>query len=887
MIVRPPSASPPQFARRLVGRLISDDRWRDVALGDLDEEFRDVAERRPAWMARLWYWAQAGSFATHGAGQSVRSFLAPAGDGSIGSILRDVRVGVRSLAHQPLMTAVVLITLAVGLGANAATFGLVDRLLLRPFPFSNVDRLVVLSERAPTSIGDHETVAPANFLEWRQQVSTLGRVTSTVWWDVNLAGGDRPERVQGHLVSANFFETLGVAPILGRTLQASDEVWGQHHQVVISEALWQRRFSGTQDVIGRTIRVDGETRTIVGVAPRAFAFPFGTDVWGPLAFTPEQATNRRAHYLTVFGELQPGADIERARAELATIYARQKEAHPEPLCTRELTVLPFTTAMVDIGLVPILGLWQSAAGFLLLIGCFNVAGLLIARGADRQGELGIRLALGASRGQIVRQLFAESMVLAAAAVPLALVAGWLALRAIRDAMPAKIIPFVSGWTELGIDARLALVMIAATALTCLVFGLWPAISVSGVTPTAPLREGGRTTTVGAGRSRLRRGLVVAEIALALPLLVASGLAALASHRLANGPQGYEPNGVFQMRMILPAATYKDADAWRQFTRRLIQSAEAATGVESVGITSVIPAGVSNQTRRISVDGVPDDPDRPIEVNFRSISSGYLQTMGIPIHAGRSFTAADLDGSQRVAVISESLAQRYFPERSALGQRIRVGTGEAGWTTVVGISRDTVDDWFISRRVPTMYVPFEQVPGATVNLVARTARDPVELAAGLRHALASVDVTQPAFGEMPLQHSLYERTASLRLVAGFMGAIGAFALLLAGVGVYALMAHYVGQRRHELGVRMALGASTGDVLKLAVGHGMKLAAIGIVLGLAGAAALSRLIENAMLGVIALEYPVFVAVTGLLLIVSFMASLVPAARASHLDPAVLRR
>jgi len=887
MTQRPPVSSPPQLARRIIGRLISDDRWRDVALGDLDEEFRDVAARRPAWRAGLWYWAQAGSFATHGVRQSLSSFLAPAGDGPIGSVWRDIRLSARSLARQPLVTTVVLITLALGLGANAATFGLVDRLLLRPFPFSNVDRLVVLSERAPNSIGDQGTVAPANFLEWRQQVSTLGRVTSTLWWDVNLAGGDRPERVQGHLVSSNFFETLGVAPILGRTLQASDEVWGQHHQVVISEALWQRRFGGSPDVIGRTIRVDGETRTIIGVAPRAFAFPFGTDVWGPLAFTPEQAANRGAHYLTVFGELEPGADIERARAELSTIYARQKEAHPEPMRTRELIVLPFTTAMVDIGLVPILGLWQSAALFLLLIGCFNIAGLLVARGSDRQGELGIRLALGASRGQIVRQLLVESAVLAAAAVPLALATGWLALRVLRDSMPAKIIPFVSGWTELGIDLRVALVMIAATGITCLVFGLWPAISVSGVTPTAPLREGGRTMTASAGRSRLRRGLVVAEIALALPLLVASGLAALAAHRLANGPQGYEPSGVFQMRMILPAATYKDADARRQFGRRLIVRAESVTGVEGVGITSVIPAGVSNQTRRISIDGVPENPDAPVEVNYRAISSGYLQTMGIPIHSGRSFAAADRDGSQRVAIISQSLAEKYFATGAALGRRIRVGEGEDAWTTVIGVSRDTVDDWFISRRVPTMYVPFDQAPTNTVNLVARTDRNPVELAAGLRHALASVDVAQPAFAEMPLRDSLHERTASLRLVAGFMGAVGALALLLAGVGVYALMAHYVGQRRHELGVRMALGASTGDVLKLAVGHGMKLAAIGIVLGLGGAAALSRLIENAMLGVIALEYPLFVAVTGLLLIVAFAASLVPAARASRLDPTVLRR
>jgi putative ABC transport system permease protein len=324
-----PLPSPPRLARRLVSRAIGDDRWRDVALGDLDEEFHDMAARCPVWMARMWYWTQAGSFAVHRAGQAVRSFTAPTGDGSMGSLLRDIRVGIRSVVHQPLMTTVVLVTLALGLGANAATFGLVDRLLLRPFSFSNVDRLIVISEHGPNTIQDQWTVAPPNLREWREQVSTVRGLTSAAWWDVNLAGGDRPERVQGLLVSTNFFETLGVAPSLGRTLQASDEIWGQHHQVVISDSLWQRRFGGSTDIVGRPIRVDGETRTIVGVAPRGFSFPFGTDVWGPLASTPQDAVDRRPHYLTVLGELAPDAGIDQARAELTTIYARQKAAHPE------------------------------------------------------------------------------------------------------------------------------------------------------------------------------------------------------------------------------------------------------------------------------------------------------------------------------------------------------------------------------------------------------------------------------------------------------------------------------------------------------------------------------------------------------------------------------
>ena len=879
-------APPPRFARRLAGRLIRDDRWREVALGDLDEEFGEVAATRPLPAARIWYWAQVGSLAFDRLRQIVESFTAPTGDGSMGSLLGDVRVALRSLAHQPLITAVIIVTLALGLGANAATFGLVDRLIVRPFPFSNVDRLVVLSERGPNSIGDQETVAPATFLEWRTQVSTVRRLSASVWWDVNLAGGDRPERVQGHLVSANFFEILRVVPTLGRTLQASDEAWGQHHQVVISEALWQRRFGGSPDVVGRTIRVDGETRTVVGVAPHGFHFPYGTDVWGPLAFTPEQAANRDAHYLTVMGELDVAADIDRARSELTTIYTRQQAAYPDATESREVLVLPFTTAMVDVGLVPILSLWQTAALFLLLIGCFNVAGVLVARGTDRQGELGIRLALGARRGQIVRQLLVESVVLGAAAAPLALASGWLALRVLRDAMPAETLPFVSGWTELGLNLRVAGALVAATAMTCLVFGLWPAISVSGVSPTTPLREGGRTMTAGARRSRLRRSLVVAEIALAMPLLVASGLATLAAHRLANGPQGYDPAGVYQMRMILPSATYRDANAQRSFVERLIERASEVPGVETAGVTSVIPAGVNNQSRRISIDGVSDDPQAPIEVNFRAVSPSYLQTLHIPVHAGRSFTDDDRDGRERVVIVSESLAARYLSGGSALGRRIRFGT-DGLWMTVVGVASDIVDDWFMSRRVPTMYVPFAQLPGSRVNLVARTSRDPVDLAAGLREALSRVDVTQPAFGEMPLQRALHNRTSSLRFIAGFMAAIGGLALLLAGVGVYGLMAHYIGQRRHELGVRMALGASTRDVIRLAVGHGMKLTAIGIVLGLAAAAALSRVIESAMLGVIALEYSLFAAVTAILVVVAFLATLIPATRASRLDPTVLRR
>jgi putative ABC transport system permease protein len=803
------------------------------------------------------------------------------------AVVKESRFAVRSLARQPLAAAIILLTLALGLGTNAATFGMTDRLLLRPFQIPNVDRLLMVAEGSATMISPQETVAPANFVEWRAGSSALRSMSAFVYWDVNLSGGDRPERVQGFQVTADFFTALGVGPALGRTLDASDEVWGRHHQVVISDSLWHRRFGGDAGIVGRTIRLDGETRTIVGVAPRGFDFPFGTEVWAPLALNPEAAQNRVAHYLSVIAALPPEVDIDQARAEMATIYARQKAAHPDATRGRQMVVTRFTDGMVDAGLPTVLALWHAAAAVLLLIGCTNIAGLLIARGAERRNEIAVRLALGASRGQLVRQLLVESFVLAALAVPLALGAAFVVLRVIKASMPAALVRFVSGWNEMGIDARVVLFTIAAATLTAVVFGLVPAMSASRAAPNATLRDGGRSSTAGPARHRLRRGLVIGQVALALPLLVASGLAALAGYRLVNGPQGYSPDGMFQMRIILPLATYPDAAAQRRFAVRLLEGAREVPGVTAAGISSVLPANTSNQERQITIDGVPDNPDTPRVVNYRAVSAGYLETMQVPLRAGRSFTAADREGRERVSIVTESLARAYFREGSALGRRIRIGTNDENWTTVVGISGDTLDDWFFARREPTIYVPFDQFPDSLVSLVARTSAAPADLAGGLGRALSAVDPMQPAFATMTFREALRQRTTGLRFIAGFMAAIGALSLVLAAVGVYGVMAAFVAERRHELGVRIALGASSRDVLALTVGQSLRLASIGIALGLAAAVALARVIESALFGIVALEISLFAAVAALLAVVALAATVQPARRAMKLDPTVALR
>ena len=886
---RPP-LKPPPLAEWLARRAAPGPDWRDVSAGDLHEEFLAVARAEGSRRARRWYWRQAMGLLleligrlTREAPAAVRSALPRQGDQMFAALAQELRLAFRAMRHQPLASGVVIATLALGLGANVATFGMIDSLVLRPFTFPEVDRLVMPSENSADDPYPRETIAPAGVRAYEASWQTLEGTAAYGWWDVNLSGAQEPERVLGFRVTSEFFPLLRVVPARGRLLGARDMIWGAHHQVVISDGLWRRRFGADPAVVGRTIRLDGEPHEVVGIVPPAFVFPDSADVWAPMAFSASDAEDRSSRRLTVFGRLRPDVSLAAASAEIEARFQALKTARPDAYRDRRLVVRSFTDGMIDIGLPQVLVLWQAAAVLVLLIGCTNIANLLLVRGAARQRELAVRLAIGAGRWRVVRQLLAESVVLALVALPAALAVAALVFRLVKAAMPAMLVRFVPGWDRMAVDAGLAGWAVVAALLTAVIFSLLPALQSSRPNLTGTLRDGGRGATGLAIRSRLRRGLVVAEIALALPLLIASGLAAIGAQRFASGPQGYDPAGVLRARTILPDATHPTPEARLQFTERLIDAARQIPGVELAATASVLPTVPSNPQRRLTIDGQPEDPARSITINYRAVSPDFLATLRIPVVHGRSFTAADRDGAQPVAIVSEAAAQRFWPGESPLGRRLRLGADDRPWLTVVGVAGDTIHDWFASRREPTAYVPVAQAPAASINLIVRTSVPPEAVADAARRAFASVDPSQPAFEVMTMAEALRVRTTGLRFISALMAAFGVLALVLATIGIYSVMAYYVAQRRHEMGVRMALGASARDLVRLTVGQGARLAALGIGIGLGFSVALARVMENLLFGVVALEPWLFVMVALTLAAAALAASLLPARHATSVDPA----
>jgi putative ABC transport system permease protein len=793
------------------------------------------------------------------------------------------RVAARTLLQRPGLTLLVVVTLALGLGANAAIFGIIDALVLRPFPAAESEGIVMLSETAPGENFRQESVAPADFLDWKRQTDVFAHLSAFEWWDVNLVGRDAPERVQGHYVSADFFSTLGVQPALGRAFTADEETFGRHRRVVLSHELWRRRLGGDPAVVGRPVLVDGTPHEVVGVAPEGFTFPIGSQIWAPLSFDPAEPPSRTARYLTVVARLAPGRTLEEAQAQMTVVADRLAREYPRENRDRGVRVYTLAQGMMDQGLGPILALWQAAAGFVLLIACANIANLLLARGAERQREIALRLALGAGRWRLVRGLLAESALLGLAAVPLALVVAAIGLDLVRANLPARLVRFVAGWEDIGVDGRL-LAFIAVLALaTAVGAALLPALQASRPRLADTLKEGGRAATVGRGRLRLRQALVVAEMGLALPLLVAAGLGVLGIHRFLNGPQGYDPDNLLGMRMVLSDPRYEENDpARRQLVERVVARLAALPGVERAAAVNVLPAAGGNSSPAFEIEGQPPaDPANPPTVDSRLVTPDYFATLRLPIVEGRGLTAADREDSAPVALVSRALAARYFPDGGAIGRRLRVGE-DGAWATVVGVTGDHIHDWFGRRNHPTVFRPYAQAPSRSLALAVRTRRDPAALAAGVRAALREVDPTQPVFDLMPMRVLLKERTVGLQYIAAIMGVFAGLALVLATVGVYAVMAYLVSQRTHEIGVRMALGATRGDVERLAVWQAARLTAVGALVGLVLSIALGRLMEAGMLGVVSTDPRLLAALAAVLVAASLAAAYVPARRAASLDP-----
>jgi putative ABC transport system permease protein len=877
---------PPRLADRLLGAVCPSSAA-DEVIGDLHQEFTTVLHRRGRRAARAWYAAQALRLATRWAvrGRHRRvpdPHAQGPGDSVMRSLATDTRHAIRLLLKRPGLSALVILTLSLGLGANAAIFQVIDALIFRPFTIADIDRLVLVAETGPEFTMDtQETVSPANFADWKKETTVFEKLAAFEWWESNLASQEEAERVAGFRVTANFFDTLGVPPALGRTFTTADETVGHHRRVILSHGLWQRRFAGDRGILGRTIMIDAVPHEVIGVAPDGFNFPLGSDIWSPLALTAKEAERRDLRYLTVIGRLASGKSLDEAHAQVAVVGERLAQQYPEHNKDHGAKVMTLVAGMRDQGLGPIVVLWQASAVFVLLIACANIANLLLARGAERQRELAVRAALGASRLRMMRELLIESLVLAVAAVPAALAFAWLGIQLIRVNMPPRLIRFVDGWQNLDVDVRLVLFTLALAGATAVIFGMLPALRGSRPAILETLKDGSRGATAGRHRQWVRRALVAGQVALALPLLVASTLSAMGAQRFLHGAQGYEPRGLLTMHAELPSTVYEDVESRRRFVEDLTMKLGELPGVQTVGMSNVLPISGGNAGRTITVEGAPPgDPANPPYVDYRTVTTAFLESMQIPVLHGRGFTTADSATGQPVVVVSQSLASRHLADADPLGKRIKLG--DSPWLTIVGVSGDVIHNWFGRRNAPTAYRPYAQAPGLRLGVVIRAGTDLSSLMQPAEAAVRAIDPALPVYLLMPMQQGLAERTIGLQYVAAIMAVFGGIALLLAVVGVYSLMAFMIAQRTHEIGVRIALGATRRNVLSLTVGQSAMMALCGVAIGLVLSFGVGRTLGSLLMGVISGDLRVTLGLAGILLAAAVAAGYIPARRATTIDP-----
>ena len=870
---------PPRLADSLLTGALGGTPYRDDIIGDLHESFDAIAARRSPRYARQWYWLQAVRLSARYAIRLRRG--RHTGGSLMDRLFMDVRYACRSLLKHPTTTATIVATLALGIGANAAVFGVVDALLLHPFAVANVDRIVMPITLSPTSSGHRETVSAADFLDWRRDLAggTIEHLSAADWWDANLVGQDEPERVLGFRVSPEFFAALDGHPALGRTFRAEEELPANTRRVVLSDGLWRRRFGDDPAIVGRPVRIDGEQWLVIGVMPPAFAFPQHAEVWSPLSFDEKTARNRSSHYLTVFGRLANGQGLDAARAQMRAIAQRLAIEHPDTNAQLGVEVMTLSGGMTDTGVPQVLALWQAAGLFVLLIACANIANLLLARAAEREREIAIRLALGSSRGRIVRESLIESALLVAASTPVSLAVAWGSLRVMQVMMPARVVRFIAGWDRLGVDARTIGGTMACAAVAALIFGALPAVQMARGIVSDALKSDGRTGA-GPGRQRIRRALVVAEIALALPLLVAATLSVSTISSFLTGWQGYDPHNVLTMRAVLPAARYPDADSRRRFAEQALERLASVAGVRVAAAGNVVRAIDANPQRRIEVAGQPAaEPSKWPRVDYRVVSPQFFNVLRLPIVSGRAFTTGDQPATEAVAIVSESMARRFWPSGQAIGERVR--TTDGGWARIVGVCGDVVHDWF-DGRTPTLYRPLTQAPADALVFALRTDGDPLALVDGARRAIAQVDAAQPVFEIATLRQVLSERTISLQYIASVMAAFAGLALMLALLGLYAVMTYLVTQRVREIGVRIALGATRRDVTRLTLAQAARLTVAGVGVGLVLAVALGRAMEAGLLGLVSSDIRLTTGLAVALAATALAASYLPARRAASIDP-----
>jgi putative ABC transport system permease protein len=805
------------------------------------------------------------------------------------SIFQDLRYGLRTLLKRPGSTLVALLTLALGIGVNTAIFSAVDSILLRPLPLKDPERLVSIWERGVRQGINQNEVAPANFFDLRNQSQAFESIGAHGPQDINLTGDAEPERLNGELVTANVFSILGVEPALGRTFLQNEDQPGQHRVVVLSERLWQRRFNGDPSIVNRNVTLNGESFTVAGVMPRGFFFPEReTELWIPWSMEPEQASGRGDHYLRLIARLQPGTSLTQANADVESIAGRLSAEYPK---TNEgLTFIVNSLHQDYAGDLrsPILILF-AAVGLVLLIACANVANLLLAQATTRRREIAIRLALGARRWTIVRQLLTESLLLAGAGGLLGLIGALWGVEALSKLLPESL----SKLQNVSVDARVFLFTLGVSLLTAVVFGGVPALLAARAKPGETLSEVARDTGGGLSGRYVRRLLVVSEVALAVVLLVGAGLLIRSFQILRQVNTGFTTENLLTMRMVLPMPKYAKPEARRAFYDEVLRRINELPGVESAGMITFLPLSFHGMNFSFSVEGQtsPSDMKLPFAL-YRVVSPDYFRAMGIPLQRGRFFDAHDNAGSHPVILVNRRLAEQYWPGQDPTGKRIKIGPLDSPnpWLTVVGVVGDVRQSGLYGDLRMDLYSPYAQERRAFIaprDLVLRTKGDAASVAGAVRQAVWSVDKDQPVSHVRTMDQVFAAAISQERFQALLLGLFAALALVLACIGLYGVISYAVAQRTHEIGVRMALGARPHDVLRLVLRQGMSLTVVGLVLGIAIGSVATRVLSDMLYGVTTRDPLTFVGVPILLLLVAFLACYIPARRATRIDPLVALR
>jgi putative ABC transport system permease protein len=804
---------------------------------------------------------------------------------------QDIRYGARTLRKSPGFTLTAVATLALGIGATTANFSVCDAMLWKPLPIPNLNRLAMVLQRVRGEPNEWEWLAPADVADFRRQQTAFESVAA---WDddlSNLSGnGAAPERVGRYLVTPNFFALLGAQPVLGRTFAPDEEQPGHEHVVVLSDALWRRRFAADPSIVGRDIRINDEDYRVIGIMPAKFIFPMTSELWTPLALKPAEQNARDSQYLAVMGLLKPGHTVRQADAEVETIAARLALAYPNTnkrrhfysMSAHEFLIGAYTHQYSLMLFVSVL--------FVLLIACANVANLQFARALGRSREVAVRAALGASRARLMAQYLTESLTLSLAGAGLGLVIASWDIQAILAGMTPDIAKYIPGWYEIRMDQRTMLFTLLAAVASGVLAGLMPAWQGTRSNLHDALKEGGRSMSAGRGRARLRGLLVAAEIALSVVLLVGASLMIRGTGTLLSSSQRFEPATLLTMRLSITRNRYPKDSQRVAFYRQVVERVGSVPGVRAAFAVKAMPYSGHAYGRGFSIENrIPTPGDQP-GGRFQVVTPNFFATMHVPLLAGRFLSPADGPDNQRVAVISEHTAHRWWPgEPAPIGKRIRFDSTEAPseWVTIVGIAADVPNDPYERSLSSVVYVPLKQFPQEHTDFGVRVSGDPNLFAPAVIKAIHSVDPEEPIAQVLSFEDLAKHQALGLIYVAVLMGAYGLVALFLASVGVYGVMSYLVSQQTHDIGVRVALGASRPSVLAMVFRRGMVTVVGGMMVGLAAAYAMARLLALLIYGVPPNDLTTFLGIPLVLVTAAALAIYIPARRAISIDPMVALR